>query len=254
VLVHGVTLTARLNWEAAFPVLGQFFRVPAFDQRGHGSSAPRGAEFRLEDSADDVVALADALGIPEVIPVGYSMGGLVAQLVWRRHRERVAGLVLVATARSVHSTPMERMAALGLPTMVATVALTPALQMFSAHLLGASLLGYVRDRDKRSWARSEMSRTSLLTAIAAIQAVTDFNSREWIGSIDVPTAVVITTNDHVVSPARQRRLAAAIPHAGVFELDGDHGVFLDAAELFAEVLLDACQSVAGIGGELAGLA
>jgi pimeloyl-ACP methyl ester carboxylesterase len=33
--------------------------------------------------------------------VGYSMGGMVAQLLWRRHPERVAGLVLCATARNV---------------------------------------------------------------------------------------------------------------------------------------------------------
>ncbi len=36
VLVHGATMTAELNWSAVFPVLGQQFRVLAFDQRGHG--------------------------------------------------------------------------------------------------------------------------------------------------------------------------------------------------------------------------
>jgi pimeloyl-ACP methyl ester carboxylesterase len=36
VLLHGVTLTAELNWSAVFPVLERHFRVLAFDQRGHG--------------------------------------------------------------------------------------------------------------------------------------------------------------------------------------------------------------------------
>ena len=52
----------------------------------------------LEECADDVVALADELGIDTFIPVGFSMGSLVAQLVWRRHPDRTEGLVLCAGA------------------------------------------------------------------------------------------------------------------------------------------------------------
>ena len=40
---------------------------------------------RLADCADDVAALVDELGVTKVIAAGYSMGGPVAQLLWRRH-------------------------------------------------------------------------------------------------------------------------------------------------------------------------
>ena len=53
---------------------------------------------RLADCADDAVAALDVLGIERAIAVGYSMGGPIAQLVWHRHRDRTAGLVLCATA------------------------------------------------------------------------------------------------------------------------------------------------------------
>ena len=73
------------------------------------------------------MALADALGIDRFVPVGYSMGGPIAQLIWRRHPDRVSGLVLCATSRYfVGGRPGERAAApmLGLASLVARA--TPA--------------------------------------------------------------------------------------------------------------------------------
>ena len=55
---------------------------------------------RLADCADDMAALIDELGTGPVIAVGYSMGGPIAQLLWKRHPEKVAGLVLCATGPS----------------------------------------------------------------------------------------------------------------------------------------------------------
>ena len=97
-LLHGWTATADLNWFKCYEGLGERYRIIAFDHRGHGTGIRTKKPFRLEDCADDVVDVASALGVDAFIPVGYSMGGPVAQLIWRRHRERVPGLVLCATA------------------------------------------------------------------------------------------------------------------------------------------------------------
>ena len=51
--------------------------------------------------------------VKRFIPVGYSMGGPVAQLVWRRHRQRVQGLVLCATAPFFRTSRQENMGFLG---------------------------------------------------------------------------------------------------------------------------------------------
>ena len=63
--------------------------------------------FRLADCADDVAALADVLGIDSMIPVGYSMGGPIAQLLWHRHRSLVSGMVLCATSRNFRGSQRE---------------------------------------------------------------------------------------------------------------------------------------------------
>src|SRR5205809_691696 len=79
ILLHGYTATAALNWFGCFGPLSRHFRVIALDLRGHGRGIRSNRSFRLADCADDVVALADELGLDRVIPVGYSMGGPVAQ-------------------------------------------------------------------------------------------------------------------------------------------------------------------------------
>ncbi len=98
VLLHGWTATSALNFHPFFGPLGEHYRVLAPDHRGHGRGMRPAARFTLEDCADDVAAACEALGIDRVIAVGYSMGGPIAQLLWKRHPHLVDGLVLCATA------------------------------------------------------------------------------------------------------------------------------------------------------------
>jgi 3-oxoadipate enol-lactonase len=242
-LIHGVTVTAELNWGQVLVPLSRHFRVVALDLRGHGDGIKVGWRFRLEDCADDVAALAEVLGLGRFVAVGYSMGGMIAQLVARRHSPMLSGLVLCATARNVLGSPAEKLAALALPTAAAAFWWNPLLQPVSAELLGMTLLGPVDDPATARWARAQLRRTPLGTALSAVQAVCEFTSHSWISQVDVPTAVVITTRDHVVPPGRQRKLAAAIPGASICEVAADHAVCITAPQLFAQVLIEACWSV-----------
>ena len=76
VLLHGVAMTAELCWFRVLEQLGRQFRIVAPDLRGHGDGIPLGgSRFRLEDSVDDIAALADVLDIKSCAVVGYSIGG-----------------------------------------------------------------------------------------------------------------------------------------------------------------------------------
>jgi len=239
-LVHGVTLTAALNWSGVLEPLGAQFRVIAMDLCGHGESFRSTGRFSLEDCADDLAQLARIRGVEQLVAVGYSMGGLIAQLLYRRHRGLVTGLALGGTARNFRGSPLERMAALMWPAMTATMRWNPMYQAVGAQNLGFILIGGVPDPETRHWARAQMHQTSLATALSAIRAVSDFTSHDWASGIDVPTAVIVPTRDHVVNPRRQLKLAAAIPGSAIYEFDGDHGAFLNDPETFAGILLAAC--------------
>ena len=240
-LIHGVACTAELNWGKVFAPLAGQFRVIAPDLRGHGDGISAGSQFRLEDCADDIAALAEALDIGRFIAVGYSMGGMVAQLLYRRHAALVSGLVLCATAGNGGGSPAEKLAALALPA--AAMWWNPALQLVSAEVLGPALLGPIDDPATASWARTQLSRTTLATAVSAMQAVGEFNSDGWISQVDVPTAVVVTTRDRILPASRQFELARAVPGASVHEVAADHAVVITAPQVFTPALLEACRSV-----------
>jgi 3-oxoadipate enol-lactonase len=254
VLIHGVAVTAELNWGRIFAPLARHFRVVAADLRSHGDGINAGSRFRLEDCADDVAALAGALGIRRFVAVGYSMGGMVAQLLYRRHASLLSGLVLCSTAANVRESPTEMLAALALPTAAAALRWNPVLQLMSAEILGMALLGHVDDPATARWARAQLRRTTLAAAVSAIQAVCEFTSDGWISQVHVPAAVVVTAQDRIVPASRQLKLARAIPGASVHEMDADHGVCINAPQLFAPALIEACWSVApgrGNGSTLA---
>jgi pimeloyl-ACP methyl ester carboxylesterase len=137
------------------------------------------------------------------------MGGLVAQLLYRRHAALVSGLVLCSTARDVRESPAEQLAAVALPPVVAALQWNPVLHLVSAEVFGTALVGRLDDPATASWARTQLRRTTVATAVPAIRAVCGFTSASWISQVGVPTAVVVTTGDRIVPPGRQLALARA---------------------------------------------
>lgn len=242
-LIHGLACTAELNWGQVVAPLARHFHVIAADLRGHGDGIRIGSRFRLEDCADDVAALAGTLGIGKFVAVGYSMGGMIAQLLYRRHAPRLSGLVLCATATNTLGSPAEKLAALSLPAVATAMRWNPIMRLVSAEAFGATLLGPVDDPATARWTRAQLSRTTLATAVSAMEAISRFTSHRWIGQVTVPTAVVVTTRDRIVPVSRQLELARAIPGASIHKVDGDHAVCITEPELFARTLLKACWSV-----------
>lgn len=241
-LLHGLAATADLNWFRAFEPLGEHFRVVALDHRGHGRGIRSPERFSLSDCADDAVALADQLGIDTFIPVGYSMGGPIAQLAWYRHPRRVEGMVLCATSRDFRGHPRERVLFGALAAVAVAARLDPTHSMRTTAELALSLrLGgqpYAR------WALEELRRTDSRSVLEAAGALGGFTSREWIGEIDVPLAVVVTKLDRLVPVHRQVKLAQAIPSATIHVVEGDHYVPGRNSDAFVEALVEACQLVA----------
>ncbi|MEJ7585083.1 MAG: alpha/beta hydrolase [Acidimicrobiales bacterium] len=241
-LLHGWTASADLNWFPTYAPLARRFRVLAVDHRGHGRGIRSRERFRLADCADDAAAVVAALGTGPVIAVGYSMGGPIAQLLWHRHRESVAGLVLCATSASFASQAGERMAFLGVGGLAQVARVTPTAVI--GRVSERLMTGPIEQGPFGNWVRSELALANPRTLLEAGAAIGRFRSHDWVSQIDVPTAVVVTTADRVVPPRRQERLAEQIPHATVHRVDGDHAVCVTGAERFVPTLRRACESVA----------
>jgi pimeloyl-ACP methyl ester carboxylesterase len=235
ILLHALGCTGLLTWYPSLPALSARYRVITLDQRWHGRGI-RSPHFRLEDCADDAVALADALGIDKFVAVGYSMGSLVAQLVALRRPDRLAGLVLGASTMRL---------ARGRADPLALRVLALRIRTMAERRLRGGPFGPPPDgqADPNRWALAQFRSTSPTEIAGATAVLARFDSSRWAARISTPTGVVVTTRDHAVPAVHQRALVRTLQHATAFEIESGHAaVVLDAAK-FTPALLAACASV-----------
>ena len=244
-LLHGLVASGGLNWFQVFDPLSRHFNVLAPDHRGHGRGLRSRKRFTLNDCADDLAALLDQIGSGPVIAVGYSMGGPIAQLLWKRHPDKVAGLVFVATADRFVPVTRERLIFVtAMSAMAGSTRVGQGLTRLPLGMIARRVPPAVRSRpaNLRAWASAEMRRHDWRMVAEAAHAVGTFNSAKWIGGVDVPTAVLVTTEDKAVPATDQMRLLVKIPHATLHRVEDGHTVC--ARPRFAPPLVDACMDVA----------
>lgn len=244
-LLHGLTASGGLNWFQAFEPLSRHFNVIAPDLRGHGRGIRSRRRFTLADCADDMAALIDEMDCGPVIAVGYSMGGPVAQLLWHRHPDKVSGLVFCSTSDRFVPGVRERMVFVTAMSAVAgTTRAGQALTRVPIGFVARRFAPGIRARPEsfRAWASAEMRRHDWRMVTEAAHAIGTYNSSKWIGGVDVPTAVLVTTVDKAIPAIEQMRLVLAIPHASLHRVEDGHTVC--ARRGFAPPLVDACLDVA----------
>ncbi len=250
VLLHGYMASGGLNWFRTFEPLSREFNIVAPDLRGHARGLRSHRRMRLSDCADDIAALIDHLDTGPVIAAGYSMGGPVAQLLWRRHPEHVAGLVLCATAAQF-DVGSRRLTDVYLASLASLARVTERLA--AAPAAGARVLRLAnanRPAGFLEWAADEMRRHDVRMLADAARSIGRFDSRSWLGEVDVPTAVLRTNRDRLVHPQAQTDLAVGIRTATI--VDHDHGHVACSRSEFADPMLAAARDVAWRAGGLAG--
>ena len=236
VLLHALACTGLLTWYPAIAALRKNYRVITFDQRWHGQGI-RSEAFRLEDCADDVAALADTLALDRFVVAGYSMGSLVAQLTWRQHPDRVAGVVLAATTARFTAAGREPAAL----RLVSTRLHQAAAWRYRAARTAAAVT--VPTDEHNRWALAQLRTTRGAGIAGAAAAISRFDSSAWISQLDVPASVVVTAEDRLIPPARQHWLARQLRDVTVYEVEAGHAGVVMRAARFTPALQAACASV-----------
>ena len=238
-LLHGWMVTADLNWHGAYDALVDAgYRVLAIDHRGHGRGLRAMAPFRLADCAADAAAVLRELDVAPAVVVGYSMGGVIAQVMARDHSEVMSGLVLSGTCQHFQDPETRRiwkwMGAVGL-----SLGLAPR-QFYRWWFRSAK----IQLDEGTAWLLSELMRHEARDIAEAGRELGRFDSRPWLASLTrPPAAMVLTGRDTMVSPAKQRELAQAAA-ATVFEVPLDHLDVTERPEVYNPALISAVAAVA----------
>lgn len=201
--------------------------------RGHGrTAAPRDpTRVTIEDLADDVVSVLDDALVERAILIGHSMGVQVSLETYRRHRDRVAGLVLVCGAPSHPLRTFRGSAALEdlLPIVERWIHRVPGIVNRVTRTVLPTRLAYeiasrleirrelVEPRDFMPYLEG-MARIDARLFVAMLSSAGQHSADDLLPAIDVPTLVVAGERDGFTPPERSRTMASSIPDAELLEV------------------------------------
>ena len=246
VVLHGFTgsaqamapLTERLAvGEQPCPAL----RVIAPDLVGHGGSdSPDDlAVYRVQAMADQVGALADALGCETFHLVGYSMGGRVALALGCVSPSRLRSLTLIGASAGIADPDERRRRAEAdqarAERIVADLDAFVAEWMDDPLFAGQAALGEAHLRAARAQRLASspqgLARSLLAAGTGAMEPL-----HERLADCDTPTLLVVGADDSKFR-AIAAQLAAALPRAVLAHIDGaGHAAHVEQPEATAAAI------------------
>jgi pimeloyl-ACP methyl ester carboxylesterase len=240
VLLHG--LMAHSGFFAKQRALASEFRLIGFDLRGHGRSLADGTAPTIEQLADDVSEIAEALELEQAIAVGWSLG---APVLWHvlcgRAAGRFAGAVVVdMTPRVLNDEEWQ----LGLSEEMCEARRSAIREDFANFALGAGQAMFaqpVREEHRAlaNWAGEEFARNDP-TAIGALwSSLVEQDFRPVLGRIRQPTLVIHGAQSQLYGSDTARHLVSALPNARAIQFDrSGHAPQLEQPDLFNATIRD----------------
>jgi pimeloyl-ACP methyl ester carboxylesterase len=231
-LIHAFPLDASM-WDAQVKALGGEAELLSPHLPGFGGTAPLGEVLTMDAAADHCATELDRTGVDRAVVCGLSIGGYIAFSMWRRHRDRIAGLLLANTkAEPDDDAARERRRA------VAEKARNGGSEAIAAEpppLLAA-------DADESMWERVRAiirRQSGEAIAAASLGMAERPDSRPILPEIDVPTTVVASDGDQLIPADVTAAVADAVPGAELVRLEGaGHLSNLEHAEGFNRALRD----------------
>lgn len=232
-LIQGLGADSR-GWIRQRRALSSAFSCVLVDNRGVGGSEAPAGPYDLEVMAADALAVLDELGIERAHVMGASMGGVLAQIIGVRHPDRAASLVLACTAcrhlrwrRDLLEEWKETVLTGGMGALIPTAArwlvgprslrrLWPAIGLLGP--LGPLALSTPPE--------------AFAAQIDAILSLTD-DVRFELRSVDVPTLVLVGSQDILTPLGDSEEIASLVPGAELAVVGGGaHGFMFEHAAVF----------------------
>jgi pimeloyl-ACP methyl ester carboxylesterase len=234
VLLHAFPFDRRM-WMHTQAALATGRRVVTLDLRGFGESplGPPSPSPSIEDFADDVSALLDALGAPMAALVGLSMGGYVALAFAHRHPARLAALVLADTRAGADAEAARQAREDGIAKVRAD-GTAEFLDGIPFRLLSAHAEEGLRRRVR---GLAEQRAEGIVAALAAMRDRPDRSGE--LAALRCPTLVVVGADDTVTPPSDAQAMARAIAGARLVEIPrAGHLSNLEAPAAFERAVAD----------------
>jgi len=239
VLIPGLGY-GRWLWRKQLPVFSKHFRTIAIDNRGSGLSEKPPGPCTIEQMAEDVKGLLDALGIERAHLCGISMGGLIAQEFALSFPERLHKLILVATTAGGSRIVLPDMEVM---QFFSQIGARPPEENFKQGLPFVFTPRFIKEHPEeieelRRWILEREPAPPEAT-LAQLAAITGFNAEARVSQIQAPTLIVGCEEDRVMPVENSKFLAKSIPNAKLVVLTGcGHLCPIEKADEFNQVILE----------------
>jgi 3-oxoadipate enol-lactonase / 4-carboxymuconolactone decarboxylase len=248
VLSHSIG-TDHATWAPQVPDLLSHFQVLRYDTRGHGASEVTRGEYSIELLGRDVLGLADSLGIRKFTFCGLSLGGAIAQWLGVNAADRLTRLVLANTSPKFgdRGNWEERIKMVGEGGMAAIVEIV--MQRFFSPQTLANSNAYA------SMVKSLLLGTDPVGYAGCCAALRDFDSREILRQIRVPTLVISgdgdistpwSSNGEILAREIANARSVRLPAAHLSNLERPRSFLAALLEFLVPTLDDAQRSEAGL--------
>jgi class 3 adenylate cyclase len=217
-------LWSEPSLSAVLDRLTSFARLISFDRRGAGLSDPLSGAPTLEEQMDDVIAVMDAAGCERAAITGTLEGGPMAATFAATHPDRVSALVLYASFARATWAPGYEWA---WPAEERRVRMDELLEHWGEGLVaGAVAPSRMGDPRHMEWAgRLERLAASPATIRRIFDLIGEFDVRDVLPSIRVPTLLLHRRDDSFIKVEHSRYMAERIPGAKLVELEGEDNLF-----------------------------
>lgn len=208
-LAHGMWCDAGM-FEDVAQLLAPRARVLAPDLRAHGRSDVPDSNWSVADVAGDLVAILDQLEVPNVVLLGFSMGGMAAVEFALRYPDRLTGLILVGTSAAAEGL----LRAAEIKSLARLIDLTGPARFLPNEASRATFSIQFRRRNPREITRWESvvrampprALTQALRAVAGRRPLLD-----QLTQIRVPVTIVASRADRVVKPKASNAIHQRLP-------------------------------------------
>ena len=234
-LLHGYPLSGAL-FERVRDDLSRRFRVITLDHRGYGMSRAPAIPDSIAIYANDALAVMQQLGVERAHVGGMSMGGPILFEMYRQAPERFSGMMLIDTI-AAPANPAEK----GLWMGVADMARQGGVSALIPVLLHEMLSGDTRIRQPElgSYLTAVMKQASQDAAIGGALALAQRpDSTQLLGSIRVPTQIIVGLNDHVYPIEIARMMNEQIASSRLDIIDGAaHAAIFEAPQRASSAIM-----------------
>ena len=218
-------------WDAVVALLPAGYRLIRYDERGHGlTSAPEG-DYYMGDLVADAAALLDHLALRDVLFVGLSIGGVIAQGLAAERPDLIRAVVLSNTAPKIGTDAMwrDRIATIRAGG-IATLADAVLERWFSKRFRAE------RPAELAGW-RHMLTRTPVDGYVGCCAALAETDLRDSTAALRLPTLVIAGGEDGSTPPDLVREMAETI-EGSRFELvrGAGHIPCVEAPETIARLI------------------